>query len=157
MNKKKYLNQIIKIAGLIIIIIAISSCNVYKSINIGDIDNVSFKGMVENKISLKLQVPVSNPNSFKIKIKSMDLDLTLNGNYLGKMKNAKEIIIPPKSDQVQDLDVDIYVKNALSSMATLYRLRKANNVEMQIDGTIKIKALLKTKSIKVSEKQIVSI
>ena len=149
-----------KIKNVVILVlfsVVLSSCNSFKMVNIGNVDKVGFKSIANNKISLELQVPVSNPNSFKIKIKSMDLDLTLNGTYLGKMKNANEIIIPPKSDQVQDLDVDIYVKNALSSMATLYRLRKASNVEMQIEGIIKVKALLKTKSIKVSEKQIVSI
>ncbi len=149
-------NKIKNIAGLIVLFIILSSCNAYKSVDIGYVENVNFKGMVDNKISLELQVPVTNPNGYKIKIKEMDLDVTINGKYLGKMKNTNEIIIPAKSDEVHNFLVDIYVKNVLSSMASMYKLRKAKSLEMQIEGTIKVKALLNGKTIKVSEKQSVT-
>ncbi|MFC2151262.1 LEA type 2 family protein [Bacteroidota bacterium] len=155
---KKIIRMKIKnIIGIILIVVILGSCNAYESINIGNVNNVNLKGMVENKISLELQVPVSNPNGFKIKIKSMDLDVTLNGDYLGNMKNANEIIIPAKSDQVQNILVDVYVKNPLASMAVMYKLRKSKNIEMQIEGTIKVKAFLRSKTVKVSEKQNVNI
>ncbi len=150
-------NKIKNIAGLIGLFIILSSCNVYKSVDIGSIENVNFKGMVDNKISLELQVPVTNPNGYKIKIKEMDLDVTINGKYLGKMKNADEIIIPAKSSDIQIFPVDIHVKNILTSMSSLYKIRKSKSFEMQIEGTIKVKALLNSKTIKVSEKQSVTI
>lgn len=149
--------KIKNIAGLIGLFIILSSCNVYKSVDIGSIENVNFKGMVDNKISLELQVPVTNPNGYKIKIKEMDLDVTINGKYLGKMKNADEIIIPAKSSDIQIFPVDIHVKNILTSMSSLYKIRKSKSFEMQIEGTIKVKALLNSKTIKVSEKQSVTI
>ena len=102
-----------------------------------------------------MQVPVSNPNNYKIKIKSMDFDVSINGNYLGKMKNTNEMIIPKKSDEIQNLTVDIYLKNALAGVATFYRLRKEKKFDMEISGKIKVKALLKTKTIEISEKQTV--
>ncbi len=151
------MKRIINLIGLILITVVLSSCNAYKSVNIGDIDSVNFKGMIDNKISLELQVPVTNPNGYKIKIKSMDLDITVNGSYLGKLKNTIEIVIPAKSDEIQNFPVEIYVKNALASMASMYKLRKAKSLEMQIEGTIKVKALLNSKTIKVSEKQDVNI
>ena len=157
MQNHKQMKRITNLIGLILLTIVLSSCNAYKSVNIGYIENVNFKGMVDNRISLELQVPITNPNRYKIKIKSMDLDVTVNGNYLGKMKNSSEIVIPAKSDEVHNFLVDIYVKNALASMASMYKLRKAKSIEMQIEGTIKVKALLNSKTIKVSEKQSVSI
>ncbi len=146
-----------KILGLIVVSIILSSCNAFKNVEIGDVNNVNFKGMVDNKISLELQIPITNPNGFKIKIKSMDLDISVNGNYIGKMKNAQDVVILSKSNDVHHVVVDIYMKNALASMATFYKLRNSKNFEMQIDGTIKAKALLRAKTIKVSEKQMVSI
>jgi len=147
----------IKILGILLLTIALSSCNAYKSVDIGDIENVSFKGMVDNKISLELLVPVSNPNGYRIKIKSMDLDVTINGSYTGKMEIANEIIIPAKSNEVQKFPVDIIVKNALASMSTLYKIRKSKSFEIEINGTIKVKALANIKTIKVSEKQTINI
>ncbi|PLX10974.1 MAG: hypothetical protein C0597_15840 [Marinilabiliales bacterium] len=139
--------------GVLLFSILLSSCGAYKAVNIGNVENVNFKGMIDNKISLELQVPVSNPNNYKIKIKTMDFDVSINGNYLGKMKNTNEMIIPKKSDEIQNLVVDIYMKNALAGVATFYRLRKEKKFDMEISGKIKVKALLKTKTIEVSEKQ----
>ena len=146
-----------KIIYILVTTVLLSSCSAYKSVNIGDVENVDFKGMVDNKISLELKVPVTNTNAYKIKIKNMDLDVTINGRYLGKMINAKEIVIPAKSDSVQVFPVDIQVRNILSSMSSLYKLRNSKSFEMQIEGTIKVKALMRSKTIKVSEKQHVSI
>lgn len=78
----------------IIASVLLSSCNIYKSIDIGGVDNVDFKGMADNKVSLQLKVPVENPNGYKLKITKMDLDVTINGKYLGKMTNSEDIIIP---------------------------------------------------------------
>ena len=145
------------ILGVLLITILFSSCNAYKSVNIGGVDNVDFKGMVDNKINLELKVPITNPNGYKIKITSMDLDVTINGKYLGKMKNVEDIIIPKKSDEIQNFPVNIYVKNLLGSMSAFYRMRKMKSFEMQIEGTIKVKAMMRSKTIEVSEKQNVSL
>ncbi len=51
-----------KILGLIVVSIILSSCNAFKNVEIGDVNNVNFKGMVDNKISLELQIPITNPN-----------------------------------------------------------------------------------------------
>lgn len=141
----------------VLVISLLSSCSVYKQVDIGGVNNVDFKGMVDNKVSLKLNVSVENPNSYKLKITEMDLDVTLNGSYLGKMKNSEEIIIPKKSNDVQIFPVDIHVKNMFGSMGLFYKLRKKGDVEMLIEGTIKVKALMRTKTIKVSEKQTISL
>lgn len=146
-----------KILGILLIIVLLSGCSAYKQVNFTGVDGVDFKGMVDNKISLELKVPIENPNWYKIKIKSMDFDVRVNGNYLGKMKNAKQIIIPAKSDTTQSFLVDIYVKNLLGSMSTLYKMRKAKSVEMEIDGTMKVKAFLSARTIEISEKQRVSL
>ncbi|HRW62778.1 MAG TPA: LEA type 2 family protein [Bacteroidales bacterium] len=151
---RKYIKNIL---ATLLIIILLGSCSVYKSIHIGDVDKVDFRGMLENKISLELKVPVINPNKYKIIVKNMDLDVTINGKYIGKMQNASQIIIPPKSDTIQIFPVDIHVRNIMASMSTLYKLRNAKSVEMQIEGTIKVKALMRSKKIKVSEKQTISL
>lgn len=156
-HKYKQMKLIINLIGLVILTIALSSCSAYKSVDIGGVDNVQFKGMVDNKVSIELLVPITNPNAYKIKIKSMDLDITINGKYLGKMKNSEEIVIPAKSNEIQNLPVDIYVKNMLASMSTMYKMRKSGKFEMEIAGTMKVKAFLHNKTIEVSEKQVVSL
>jgi LEA14-like dessication related protein len=150
----------LKLKGALIILslsLLLSACSVYKSVDIGGVDKVDFKGMVDNKISLQLKVPIKNPNAYKLKITDMDLDVTINGKYLGKMKTSSDIIIPKKSDEVQIFPVDVHVKNMLGTMSMFYKLRKMKNVEMQIEGTMKVKALMRSKTIDISEKQTISL
>ncbi len=136
------MKKIINLISLILIVIVLSSCSVYKSVDIGDVNDVAFKGMVNNRVNVNMKIPITNPNRFKIKIKSMDLDLKINGNYIGKMTIADEIVIPPKSEDVQEFPVEIIVKNPLASMAVMYKLRNAKRFEMELDGTIKVKAFI---------------
>lgn len=151
MSKKLNIVVFILFVGLL------SSCSIYKQVDIGGVNNVDFKGMVDNKVKLQLKVPIENPNAYKLKIKDMDLDVHINGKYLGKMKNSKEIVVEKKSNQVQDFPVEIHVKNMLGSMGLFYKLRKSSSVEMKIEGTIKVKAVMRTKTIKVSEVQNISL
>lgn len=151
------MRRIINITSLVLIVIVLSSCKVYKTVDIGDVNNVDFKGLVDNRVRLDMKIPISNPNVYKIKIKSMDLDLKINGNYIGKMTIVDEIVIPPKSEDIQDFPVEIIVKNPFASMAVMYKIRSAKSFEMEINGTIKVKALINTKTIEVSEKQRVSL
>lgn len=147
------MKRVINLISLIIVVFILSGCSIYKSVDIGNVDNVDFKGLVDNKVNLNLKVPISNPNGYKIKIKSMDLDLKINGNYIGKMTIANDIVIPPKSDEVHEFPVIIVVRNPLASMATMYKMRNSKSFDMEMDGDIKVKALIKSKIIKVSEKQ----
>jgi LEA14-like dessication related protein len=147
------MKRAIKIISLILAVFILASCSIYKSVDIGDVNNVDFKGMKDNKFILNLAVPISNTNGYKIKIKSMDLDLKINGSYIGKMTIENEIVVPPKSDEVQEFPIVIVVRNPLASMATMYKMRNSKSFDMEMEGTIKVKALLKSKTIKVSEKQ----
>lgn len=147
------MKRVINLISLVIVVFILSGCSIYKSVDIGDVNNVNFKGMNDNKVILNLKVPISNPNGYKIKIKSMDLDLKINGSYIGKMTIENDIVIPPKSDEVQEFPVIIIVRNPLASMATMYKMRKSKSFDMEMEGDIKVKALIRSKTIKVSEKQ----
>jgi LEA14-like dessication related protein len=147
------MKRVIKLIPLILVVFILTGCSIYKSVDIGEVNNVDFKGMKDNKVILNLKVPISNPNGYKIKIKSMDLDLKINGSYIGKMTIDNDIVIPPKSDEVHEFSVVIIVRNPLASMATMYKMRNSKSFDMEMDGTIKVKALIRSKIIKVSEKQ----
>jgi len=143
--------------SLLFIVMIFSGCDVYKSVDVGDINDVKFKKMADNKISLDLNVPISNPNNLKLKIKSLDLDVSVNGSYIGKMKNDSLIVVPKQFDGIQSFPVEIQLENLLSNAMMLYKLKKGKQVEIKVDGEIIVKAFLHNKRIKVSEKQLVDI
>ena len=134
------------------ILIILSGCNAYKSVEIGDIKDFKFKGLTDNIVTLDLNIPIKNMNGFNLKVKSMDLDISVNGKYVGKMTNPSKII-PKNLDGIQTFPVQIEVKNILASSMTFYKLKNAKNINIQIEGKIKVKALLHSKTIEVSEKK----
>lgn len=142
---------------VVLLSVLLSSCSFYKAVDIGGVNDVDFKGMVDNKVQLKLNVPIENPNGYKLKIKDMDLDVHINGKYLGKMKNSEVIVVPKKSNEVIEFPVEIQVKNMLGSMGLFYKLRNSKSAEMKIEGTIKVKAVMRSKTIKVLETQTISL
>ncbi|OFX90327.1 MAG: hypothetical protein A2W99_08275 [Bacteroidetes bacterium GWF2_33_16] len=142
---------------LVLIILSLSSCSVYKSIDVGDITDVKFRGMTDNKILLDLKIPITNPNNFNLKIKSLDLDISVNGKYMGKMKNDSLIIIPKKFNGVKNFPVVIEVDNILSSAMSFYKLKNARQVDIGLDGKIIAKSFLHKKTVKVSEKQTIDL
>jgi len=135
------------------ILILLSGCNAYKSVEIGEIKDFKFKGLTDNIVTLDLNIPIKNMNGFNLKVKSMDIDISVNGKYVGKMTNPSKIIIPKNFDSIQTFPVQIEVKNILASSMTFYKLKNAKNINIQIEGKIKVKALLHSKTIDVSEKK----
>jgi len=135
---------------LVLIILSLSSCSVYKSIDVGDITDVKFRGMTDNKILLDLKIPITNPNNFNLKIKSLDLDISVNGN-------DSLIIIPKKFNGVKNFPVVIEVDNILSSAMSFYKLKNARQVDIGLDGKIIAKSFLHKKTVKVSEKQTIDL
>ncbi|MDX9695658.1 MAG: LEA type 2 family protein [Bacteroidales bacterium] len=139
------------------LIVLITSCNIYKTVDVGDVNDVKFRGMAGNKLSLDLKVPISNPNNFKLKIKSLDFDISVNDRFIGKMKNDTLIIVPKHFDGVQDFPVYVQLDNLLTNAMMFYKLKKEKQVEIKVEGEIIVKSFLHNKKIKVSEKQVVDI
>lgn len=152
--KKQYR---ILLLSFITLTFVLSGCTSFKEITIGEIENVSFKGMENNRAGIELAVPVTNPNNLKIIIIDMDLDISINGKHLGKMTNLQKIIIPSRSEEIQIFPVQIELTNMLSGVLSLYRMRNMKSFEMHINGKIKARSFLHFKTIDVNEKQIVNL
>lgn len=135
----------------------LSGCSSFKEITIGEIENINFKGMENNRVGIELAAPVTNPNNLKIIIIDMDLDISINGKHLGKMTNLQKIIIPSRSEEIQIFPVQIELANMLSGALYLYRIRNMKTFEMHINGHIKARSFLHFKTIDVNEKQMVNL
>ena len=152
------MNKPIKqILSIFLLTVLISGCSSVKDIQIGDIKDVRFKSIENNRVNLELEVPIKNPGSFKIKIVEMDFDISVNGKHLGKMTNPDDIIIPSKSDNIQIFPVQLELSNFLSGALSLYRLRNMKNFEMQITGKVKARSFLYIKTIDVDEKHMINL
>ena len=152
---KKHFRLFITI--IIVITFILSGCSSVKDIEIGEIENVEFKGLYNNLAKLELTIPVSNPSNFKINIIDMNLDISINGKHLGKMTNLQKVVIPSRSEENLIFPVQIELSNLLSGALSLYKLRNTKNFEMQVNGSIKARSLLHFKTIDIKETHMVNL
>ena len=152
---KKHFRLFITI--IIVITFILSGCSSVKDIEIGEIENVEFKGLYNNLAKLELTIPVSNPSNFKINIIDMNLDISINGKHLGKMTNLQKVVIPSRSEENLIFPVQIELSNLLSGALSLYKLRNTKNFEMQVNGSIKARSFLHFKTIDINETHMVNL
>ena len=87
----------------------------------------------------------------------MNVDVTINKQYLGTMTIQKPVIVPKKSDQNHSFFVNIEIKNMLAGMSMFYKMKKMKNVELELKGKMKVKAIMRNKTIDISEKHSVNL
>nr|MDA3781347.1 hypothetical protein [Bacteroidales bacterium] len=89
-----------KISLILFLLVVLNSCTMYKSVDVGDISDVNFKGMKNNKINIDVSIPIENQNFYSIKIKSVDLELYVNDNFFGKIRNSNKIKFSAKCNEI---------------------------------------------------------
>ncbi len=136
---------------IILIFISVINASCYKNITVGKIEGVKINKISQQGVSLEIAVPIKNPNFYKIKIKKADLKIFLNDFELGKIKKVYSFVIPKKSNQVHKLKVDIEVSNFMTGLFALMSSLSKRKIKIKINGKIKAKASIFSKSIKVDE------
>jgi len=133
--------------------ILMTSCLSYKEIELGDVKNVKLnKSKDGSGANILVGIEVKNPNNYKIKIKKIEADLLVNGKKVGKIALNKKVVLPKKSDQVQDFAVNTQLSNLLSAVPALLF---GGDVNLQLKGYIKGKIFILSKKFPMeAEKQI---
>lgn len=75
----------------------LSSCTLYKDVEVSEVKDVRFKGFDEKGIVAEVVVEITNPNGYKLKAQSATIDVTMNGKHAGTVTFDEEYIIPKKS------------------------------------------------------------
>ncbi len=147
-----------KIFSVIFITILFSSCNIYKPVEIGELEGIKLDKLLINKVEIIVFVQVKNPNFYEIKITGYDLDIILNEQKISSISSKNIISLPSNSDKVYGLPVEVEFKNMFSSTALLlFDVLKNKEAEVLIDGEIYVETLLVNKTKKINKKSKVKI
>lgn len=100
-TQKKTVNMMtFRTAYLALVLLAfggLSSCTLYKDVEVSEVKDVRFKGFDEKGIVAEVVVEITNPNGYKLKAQSATIDVTMNGKHAGTVTFDEEYIIPKKS------------------------------------------------------------
>ncbi len=130
----------------------LSSCFSYKELELGDVNSVKVNKVGDGGIEIQAGIRINNPNNYKIKVKKIEADLLVNGKKVGKINLSKKVVLPKKSDQVQEFAVNTQLSNLLASMPTILM---GGDLNLQMKGYIKGKVFIFTKKFPIdAEKKI---
>jgi LEA14-like dessication related protein len=148
-----------RISVLFLISLFMNSCNVFESIEVGEVHGINFTKFDDRKVSFEVLIPIENPNGFSFKITGVDLDVIVNDEYLGKIKNVGDVLIHEKSDEIYTfpLDVEYSGSNILKGAFTLFSLFLDRKADVRVKGFILVKSFWYTKKLDVDEQSIVVI
>ncbi|MEA3317308.1 MAG: LEA type 2 family protein [Bacteroidota bacterium] len=146
-----------KIYFIIFFLALLNSCAMYRSVDVGDISDVDFNGLKNNKISVDISIPIENNNFYPIKIKSVDLELYLDNNYFGKISNSKKIKISANSNKTYSLPVDIEIENVFSGAMKMLQLSNSKNLNIKIKGDVKARGLIFVREMKINEEKLIEL
>jgi LEA14-like dessication related protein len=119
----------------------LTSCFSYKEIEMSNIQNVKLNN-VNGKLEVQAGMNIKNPNNYKIKVKKIEADMLVNGQNVGKIHLSRKVILPRRSDQMQNFSVNTELSNLLSALPSVLF---GGSLKLQLKGYIKGKVFLVSK------------
>ena len=132
-------------------LLLLSSCGRYNEITVGEIHGITINGFEENALVVTLSVPVGNPTLHRITLTDFDTRLYMNSQYVGKITSVYPIILPPRSEIQHDLVVHVRMANFIGTAIGLMNLKKGQEVNFRLEGTITARTILMKRKIDINE------
>ncbi|MEO6521685.1 MAG: LEA type 2 family protein [Mucilaginibacter sp.] len=141
-----YIKGIVLISALFIL----SSCSKPKDLKYGAITDVSVKNMSLSSVDVEATIPIENPNGYAINVQEALLDLSANNNVIAHVTQSYPVTIAGKSKAEYKFGASIKLANA-GALMSLIGLMNNSSTNLNLDGTLKVKASLFTKNVQVHE------
>jgi hypothetical protein len=143
--------------GVLPFLLMLSSCKNFDSIELRGVDKVIFHGIEKNTVYFSAGLMVNNPSGVRFKIKEVNLKTVVNGDFLGTLHCIGDVKIGARTDSVYRVPLSLELSNIFTGAATLYKLSRQKKVKMEVKGYIRVRTLLISKKIEVSESQMLDV
>ncbi|MBN2212934.1 MAG: LEA type 2 family protein [Bacteroidales bacterium] len=127
------------------------SCGKINEVEIRGADNLRYNGFKNNQVEFEADIRVFNPSSHKIKVREIDMKLLVNDMYLGRLQNAEEFYILPRSDEFISVSFRLRIANLFTGLSTISGLYHQRNLKVEVNGFVKAKTAFYKKKIDVRE------
>ncbi len=142
---------------LIVIYALTCSCGGIKSLEVGEPESFSFKGVKDNVVTIELALPVNNPNPYKFTLTAIDMDIWVNNSFIGTVEEMNKTEIPGNFDGVQDFVLDVKMNSLLGGLFSFFSLMGKDSITVEMKGTIRGRYLLLSKEVEINEKNIIEL
>jgi LEA14-like dessication related protein len=133
------------------------SCKGVNDITVTGAEGFSIRGMENNKVSFVADIGVLNPSSVGFKISEINLKTSVDGNFIGTLTSPDQVRIPAHSDSSYRMNFSLEIGNILTSASTLYTLSRKKQLNIDMQGYVKARSWLMTRTIEIHETQVIDV
>lgn len=128
------------------------SCSGFESIEVGEIEDVKLNRFADRSIEFEVMMPIENPSAFRFRIINVDLDVYVNDEYIGKISNVDNVLIPSRSSEIYTFPLKVQLSNILRGALSMFNLFLDRKADIEVKGRISVRSFPVTRRIEVDEK-----
>ena len=128
----------VKIALLLFFL---NSCMTYEDVQFRGVDNFKVEGFDKEKVKLKFDARVYNPNDYNITVRAHNIDLGVSGKSLAKASLTKKVVVKKNATDSYPVEIVVKLKDLLDGLgSSVLNLFTSQSVNLEITGNAKVSA-----------------
>ncbi len=138
---------------IIVAFLGVAGCKSYKPLEIGAPSDLKVNSLSERSVDLSLNLPISNPNIYRIKVTRVEGTAFINDKKAGKIRSTENIKLPANSDKTHKVLLKVDYSDLLSSGMSVMSILNKGEVTLSIEGSLTAKSFLYKKEISFNRKR----
>lgn len=151
-NVMKYIRIIFLLA-----LLGLAGCKSYKPLEVGKPKNLKVNALSESSVNLSLELPIRNPNVYRIKVTRVEGSAFINEKKAGEIKSREKLKLPANSDKIHKVSLIVDYSDLFSSGMSFMNILKEGEVTLAIKGTLTAKSFLYKKELEFNRKRTLGI
>jgi LEA14-like dessication related protein len=138
---------------LLISLLAFLGCKSYRPLEVGEPSRLKLESLSENSVDLVVDLPIKNPNLYKVKVTKLEGDAFINGKKAGTIMNREKIRIPGNSNKTHQLSLKVDYSDLISGGMSVMKIIKTGEVTLSLEGSLVARSFLYRKEFSFDRKR----
>ncbi|MFW5943685.1 MAG: LEA type 2 family protein [Bacteroidota bacterium] len=130
-----------------IVTLSLMGCKTYKPLEIGEPRNLKLESLSESTVDLSMELPIRNPNIYRIKVTRVEGSAFINDKKAGDIKNTEKVRLAANSDRIHDVMLRVDYSDLLSGGMSVMSILREGEVTLSLKGSLIARSFLYKKEL----------
>jgi len=135
-----------------IAILGLVGCKTYEPLEVGKPTNLKVQALSESTVDLTLELPIRNPNIYKIKVTGIKGAAFINDKKAGNIKSTEKVKLPANSDRTHEVMLKVDYSDLISSGMSFMSILRDGEVTLSLKGSLTARSFLYKKELNFNRK-----
>lgn len=113
----------------------------YEDVQFQGVSNFKIDKIDSEKVKLKFDARINNPNSYNITVRASNLGLGVNGKTLGTASTGKKVVIKKNTADTYPVEVTVKLKDLMKGIgSSMLNMFTGSSINLDISGKAKVSA-----------------